>query len=119
MALELARAARLIPGHSALHVPDLEACDVKLKLYSAFLGAEALQHHLSFCHGLPAAIAGFPVSRAAPHLRKVVVRKTSIGELCLDQKAKGQLVHIGDGECTTDVPYIWDFGPTLPLPGIV
>jgi hypothetical protein len=90
-----------VSGHLALYVPDEEACDVKPD--PASLRVEPLHHHLGFCHGLSAAVAGLPIARAAPGARDGGVRQAAVGELSLNQETKEGLLHDGLPECSDSV----------------
>jgi hypothetical protein len=79
--------------HLALHVPDVEACDVKLD--PASRRVTILHHRLGVGHGLPAAVAGLPVARAAAHARDGGVWQAARRELFLNQETKDGLVHGG------------------------
>ena len=83
--------ARLVSGRLALYVPAVETRDVKPEPTSSRV--HALDDHQYLGHDLPAPVARFPVAGPAPRARDVVVRKTAVGELFLNQETKGRLVH--------------------------
>jgi hypothetical protein len=56
---------------------------------------QILHHHLGVGHGLPAAVAGLPVARAAPYARDGGAWQAAIGEFFLNQETKEGLVHEG------------------------
>jgi hypothetical protein len=85
------RSARPMPKDLAGRVPHIETGYVEL--HAAVLPAQPLHDHLGLGYDLAAAVADLPVARAAPHAGDVVVRETSVGELVLDQEAKGGPIH--------------------------
>ncbi len=78
-----------------LDVPDVEARDMELD--PASRRVEILDYQLGVGHRLPAAVARFPVARAAPDARDGGAWQAAVGELFLNQETKDRLVHDGNG----------------------
>jgi hypothetical protein len=78
---------------AALDLPEVETRDVKLD--PAPPRVKTPHRHLAFCHGLPAAVAGLPVARAAPDACEAIVRQAAIGEPLPNQEPKYGFVHDG------------------------
>ena len=66
-----------------------------MKLDPASPRVKTLHRPLAFCHGLPAAVAGLPVARAAPDAWEAIVRQAAVGEPFPNQERKYGLVQDG------------------------